>query len=207
MTPNKTSTLAGVSSDCGPSGVLCARRLSADAIPRIVAMLALLLLHAASAAAQQSFAELQWVLRPGDRVSVIDNSGIETRGRVEAIDVGSLRIAVNGDVREWSVPAVWQVRRRGDSLKSGTIIGLAIGACTAVAGGLAYASLLHNEGHDAVGPFMFLVGVGAGGGAAIGAGFDALIRDHSVIYQSRSRVALVRSVTRHARSLQLAVRF
>jgi hypothetical protein len=177
MLPIGRFTLARFN-ECGRVGVPGARRWSAAAPPRTAAVIAVLFLHAAPAAAQQSFAELQWVLRPGDRVSVIDSTGLETQGRVDAIDTSSLRMDVNGEVREWSVPAVWQVRRRGDSLKNGTIIGLTIGAGIAVGGGLALASLLHSEGHDAFGPFMFVVGVGAGGGAAIGAGFDALIRDH-----------------------------
>jgi hypothetical protein len=36
--------------------------------------------------------------------------------------------------------------------------------------------LFENEGRPGVGPFLYITGLGAGTGAAIGAGVDALIR-------------------------------
>jgi hypothetical protein len=84
---------------------------------------------------------------------------------------------------------------------------MAVGGAIGAVGGYALGSLLRSEGHDAVGPFFFLIGVGAGGGAAIGAGFDALGTGETLIYRRESRVAFVPTVTRRLRAVQLSIRF
>lgn len=175
---------------------------------RLAAAAGLLIVSAVPLAAQETFTNVQHLLRPGDTVFVIDETGIETRGRVAGINSSALRLAVNGSEREWSAATIWRVTRRGDSLKNGMLIGAVTGGVIGGVGGLALASLLRNEGHEAVGPFFFLLGVGAGGGAGIGAGLDALIAGRTVIYQQRSaRVMVVPVVTPHTQAMQFGFRF
>jgi hypothetical protein len=176
-------------------------------LSRAAGVVALLFVGATPLAAQESFADVQRLLRPGDAVSLIDTNGSEVRGRVAGVGASSLRIATRQSEREWPAQAIWQIRRNGDSLRNGTLIGLTIGGAIGVVGGLAWASLLHNEGHGAMSGFLFLAGVGAGGGAAMGAGFDALIRDRRLIYQRTNRMAMVPMVGRGGAGLQLRIRF
>lgn len=156
------------------------------------------------AAAQESFTNLQHVLRPGDTVFVTDDTGMETRGRVVGVGPFALRLTVDGVERQWLAARVWRVTRP-DSVKNGAIAGLVTGGIIGGVGGVVLGSLLRNEGHDAVGPFFFLVGVGAGGGAAIGAGIDALLAGRTLIYERR--VTVVPVVAPRAQGIQLAVRF
>jgi hypothetical protein len=174
---------------------------------RAVGVLALLFFGAAPLAAQESFADVQRLLRPGDAVSLIDTNGSEIRGRVAGVGSSSLRIATRQSEREWPAQAIWQIRRNGDSLRNGTLIGLTIGGAIGVVGGLAWASLLHNEGHGALGGFVFLATVGAGSGAGLGAGFDALIRDRTLVYQRTNRMAISPIVARDRAGLQVRIRF
>ena len=158
-------------------------------------------------AAGQDFAGVQNRIKPGDRVSVVDTHGTETGGRVNAVGPSTLRLDVDGTEREWSSPQIWRITRRGDSLRNGILIGSVAGAVAGTTGGLALASLLVNEGHEALGPVLFLVGVGAGGGAGLGAGFDALIRGRTLIYQRTSGVALIPSVGPRTQAVNLTVGF
>lgn len=174
----------------------------------VAAAAGLLVVCAVPLAAQESFTNVQHLLRPGDTVFVIDETGTETRGRVADVGSSALRLTLNGDVREWSAASIWRVTRHGDSLKNGTLIGAVTGGVIAGVGGLALASLLHNEGHDATGPFLFLLGVGMGGGAGIGAGLDALIPGRTLIYQQRSgRVMFGPVATPRTLAMQVGFRF
>jgi hypothetical protein len=167
-----------------------------------------LVVTAMPAIAQEPFADVQNVVRPGDTVFLIDDTGTEVRGKVAGVGPSALRLTVNGTEREWSAPSIWRVTRRGDSLKNGTTIGLVTGSVIGGIGGLAWASLLRNEGHDGAAGFLFLLAIGGGGGAGIGAGFDALIRGRTLIYQQRSNgVTLVPVVTPRTQAMQLGVSF
>ena len=187
---------------------VCGLPLTIALLSRLAAATGLLVVSAAPLAAQETFTDVQHLLRPGDTVFVIDETGTETRGRVAGTSSSTLRLAVNGSEREWSAATIWRVTRRGDSLKNGALIGAAAGGVIGGVGGLALASLLRNEGHETVGPFFFLLGVGAGGGAGIGAGLDALIAGRTLIYQQRSgRVMVVPVVTPNTQAVQVGLRF
>jgi len=163
---------------------------------------------AAPAAAQDSFASVQDRLRPGDTVVIVDDGGVETRAKVLSVGVSELRVSSDGHERVWREENTWRIARHGDSVRNGMMWGAVAGAGAGVVGGLALASLLMNEGHDSAGPFLFVVGAGALSGAGIGAGFDALIRGRTLIYQKRSqRVVLTPSLTPRVQGLRVAVNF
>jgi hypothetical protein len=151
----------------------------------------LFFLAAGSASAQAAFTDLQHLLRPGDMVFVTDDSGAETRGSVTGVQASALRLAVAGIEREWAASDVREVRRRGDSLKNGTIAGAIVGGVLGGIGGWAVGSIFVSEGASFARPFLTLVALGAGGGAGIGAGVDALIPGRTLVYRQANRAITV----------------
>ena len=127
-----------------------------------------LVFTAMPAIAQQPFADVHNAVRPGDTVFLIDDTGTEVRGKVAGVGPSALRLTVNGTEREWSAPSIWRVTRRGDSLKNGATIGFVTGSVIGGIGGLAWASLLRNEGHNRAAGFLFLLAIGGGGARGSG---------------------------------------
>jgi hypothetical protein len=174
----------------------------------ILAAIGLFFLTAGFAMAQESFTDLQSTLRPGDTVDLTDASGAKTRGSVTGVQPSTLRLAVAGIEREWAASEVREVRRRGDSVKNGAIIGAVAGGVVGGIGGWALGSLFVNEGASFAGPFLTVLALGAGGGAGIGAGVDALIPGRTLVYRQTNRALTVSPlVSRDARGVHVAFRF
>lgn len=173
----------------------------------IVGALDLLAATSGSAAAQASFDDLQTTLKTGDVVSVRDDAGNQTRGTVESVG-RSLRITAGGVAREFAPQQVWEVRRRGDSLSNGLIIGALSGAAAGVVIGAAMASLFANEGHDPAGAFVGFLALGLGAGVGIGAGLDAAFTGSTVVYRRPARKVTVAPVmTPRAQAIRVGVAF
>jgi hypothetical protein len=174
---------------------------------RAASVAGLLLLRAVPAAAQEPLAAVQRAVRPGDTVLVLDDTRLETRGRVVSVGSSAIRLRADGIEREWQAERIWRITREGDSKKNGALIGMSVGGALGVVGGLAWASLLSNEGHDPLGGFLSVLALGLGGGAGVGAGCDALIQGRTVVYQSKRTVTFAPVVTPRARGLQVSVSF
>jgi hypothetical protein len=178
---------------------------------RIAVTAGLLLATAMPVTAQDRFDHVQYALRPGDTVFVIDDTGTEIRGKVAGIGPSALRLIVDGYEREWGAATVERLERRGDSLKNGAITGLATGgifgflaivALSAGGGGAGF-TLVPTNGEIAV-----LFGAYMGLGAGIGAGIDALVPGRTLVYlRPRNRTSVVPLVTPTAQSIQLRVSF
>ena len=129
--------------------------------------------HANAAAAQtvpSSFKDLQFLVRPGDRVTVVDAAGAETTGRISELGISTLSIASDAGDRRFNEDQVLVIRqRKADSIKNGTLIGLAIG------GGLGFlAEISCGWDVDYCGrPGVMAIATGIWG-AGIGAFADAL---------------------------------
>jgi hypothetical protein len=162
---------------------------------------------AVAASAQQGPEDIQRRVRVGDTVWVIDEGWIEREGRVLSLSDSMLRLEIDGHPTDWNLNEAREIWRAGDSLKNGSLIGLAVGSVIGGIGGAAWASLLSNEGHNGAEGFLFLVGVGAGGGFAIGAGVDALIHGRTLVYRQPSRVTMVPFMTAHAKGVQFRIGF
>lgn len=76
-------------------------------------------------------------------------------------------------------------------LRLGTIIGASVGVVPA----LAVASWFSNEGADAAIPVALLIA----GGAAIGAGIDALLNLDRTVYRRVPRISIAPAVGTHGR--------
>jgi len=158
-----------------------------------------------------SFDALQGRVNSGARVVVKDQAGRETEGVLTALTASGISLRVGNDQRQWPAAEVSELRRRGDSVKNGTLTGLVIGLGAGVGGGLAMASLYGNEGGNADAGFLMMTGLGAGIGAAAGAGFDGLRQGQTVLFRRASSgggsVSLGPVLTPTVRALQVAIRF
>lgn len=161
---------------------------------------ALLPSNARAQTATQSFTELQGMLRRGQMVVVTDESGRETQGKLAELSVSSLVIFTKEKTHDsrgmehetWTAKqsfaegAIKEIRRR-DSLGNGALIGLAVGAIPAVVAAVVFGGACANEGGSCPAYSVGLPALFAGAGAAIGAGVDAMIGRHKVVYVSPPR--------------------
>ena len=172
----------------------------------IVLGLIVLLITSLSAWAQQRQPDVS-DLRTGDRVWVVDQAWTEYEARVLSVADSTLRLEIDGKAIDWNLNEAREIWRAGDSLKNGSLIGLAVGSAIGGVGGAAFASLLSNEGHDGLTGFLFLLGVGAGSGVAIGAGFDALIHGRTLVYHQPSRITMMPVITPQTKAVQFRIGF
>lgn len=175
---------------------------------------AVIVLMAGGANAQgvpDSFDALQGRVNSGARVVVKDQAGRETEGVLTGLTVSGISLRVGNDERQWPAAEVRELRRRGDSVKNGTLIGLGIGLGVGVGGGLAMGSWAGNEGGNASGAFLAMSALGAGIGAAAGAGFDALRQGQTVLFRRSSSgggsVSFGPVLTPTVRAVHVAIRF
>ena len=170
---------------------------------RSVAAIALLAAATGTARGQtaQSFEELQArrLLAVGDTAAVEDASGKTFRGRVDALDDGSLTLrlgSVRGETeRVFSEAQVSRIRRSGSrSLGKATLIGAGAGLALVAGAAAAYGM---NEGGGFCGACLgqwslAVVPVGAGVGALVGFAID------------RANVKTVYTARRTASALSIA---
>ncbi len=141
-------------------------------------------LSCASAAEAQGVAsslrDLQLLVRPGETVTVVDAGGNNVQGRVESITASSLVLGTADRRRSWEEAEVVAVRqRRQDSLANGALIGLGVGAGSALVT-LAIFAAGDSESVDG-GSWALLTALFAGAGTAGGVGIDAMItREYDV---------------------------
>jgi len=130
-----------------------------------------------------SFDQLSVLVKPGDKISIVDMTGREAEGRIGKLSRDELTLVTKAGARQLGERDVAKIRqRRSDSLQNGAIIGGAAGAGY----GLAVLALLAST-DDGGGPIPIGVVTGmvvfTGIGAAAGAGIDALITRRQVIYE------------------------
>jgi hypothetical protein len=171
------------------------------------AVAALLVSTSGPATAQESFTALQRALRPGDTVYVTDHSGAERHGSVAAVGPSSLKLTLDGVEREWAEADVREVRRRGDSVKNGAIIGMIGGGVMGGIGGSLVAQLFVNEGASGTGPFLSFLALGMAGGAGIGAAIDGLIPGRTVVYRQPRGLTITPVVAPGTRAVQVGSSF
>ena len=134
-----------------------------------------------------SFDQLGVLVKPGDKISVVDVTGREAEGRIGKLSLDSLTLVTEAGPRQFGEAEVARIRqRRGDSLTNGAIIGAVAGTAYFLTG---LALLKDADGGDVIVGTAVAAGVlFAGMGAAAGAGIDALITRRQVIYQKPAGV-------------------
>ncbi|MEX2273926.1 MAG: hypothetical protein WD690_20850, partial [Vicinamibacterales bacterium] len=130
-----------------------------------------------------SFDQLSVLVKPGDKITVVDLAGREAEGRIGVLSRDRLTLVTAAWPRELGEVDVAQIRqRRSDSLQNGAIIGAAAGAGYGLALLAVVMSMNDGGGPIPVGVVTGMV-VFTGMGAAAGAGIDALITRRQVIYR------------------------
>jgi hypothetical protein len=168
---------------------------------------------AIQAEAQQvasTFDQLAVLVKPGDKISVVDVTGRETRGRIAQLSGARLILDDAAGPVQLSEAQVARIsQRRSDSLKNGALIGAAAGAAY-FATMMAIMSQFSDGGDviipSAISGAVLVVGMGA----AAGAGIDALISRRQVIYQKApgpGRVGLSPLVGHGRRGVAVTVKF
>ena len=165
------------------------------------------LLAAATAASAQesaaSFDRLAERIQVGQLIWVTDTRGREVRGRLERLSSDGLVLRTNG-LELFGAPDVRRVRARDrDSLRNGTLVGLAIGGGLGTAwciGAIADDSGDINAGVECAEGFTVFPGLGALVGLAVDAAIPGKMR---VVYQPsppqgspRARLTIVPSFSR-----------
>lgn len=115
-------------------------------------------------------------------VYVLDDTGVETAGRLLRLDPDSLLLLVDGMERRFETARIRRVDKRGDSLRNGALIGAIVGAAM----GLVSGGISDCPGEDPGGEcpgtraaiFLFSTGVYA----AVGTAIDALIPGRTTLY-------------------------
>jgi hypothetical protein len=136
-------------------------------------------------AVASSFEQLSVLVKPGDRITLVDVAGTETDGRIGLLTRDRLTLLTPAGPRNLSESDVEQIRqRRGDSLRNGAIIGAAAGAGYGLA--MLAITAAYSDGGGVI-PSGVVSGMVlfTGLGAAAGVGIDALITRRQVIYRAR----------------------
>ena len=151
----------------------------------MVAAVAVIIVMPSQSAAQEppetppaAFQDLPLLVNLGDRIAVTDDTGRELRGRIIDLSPSTLSLLVDGIRRDLGEADVSVIRQRQrDSLKNGALYGFVPGA---VIGGLFFTGGASEYPIFAMG-IASLFGLG---GAAVGAGVDALMESPRVIYDA-----------------------
>jgi hypothetical protein len=178
-------------------------------------MTVVVLFHAciATADAQEvagSFDQLRVLVKPGDTITVTDDAGRETTGRIGELSSSSLALLVGDQRRDLQASDINTIRqRRSDPLANGAKWGFGIGASLGLLAGLAVLNEYDNGDSAAFVVFASLLygGIGAG----VGVGIDAMIAGNQVIYARRSasaaRFGAKPILTRQRQGAMLAIGF
>jgi hypothetical protein len=113
-------------------------------------------------------------------VFVLDDGGVETRGQLIRLDRDAVVVLVNGSERHFETARVARVSRRGDSLKNGALIGLAVGLAQAL---FVTATQECRDSCDR-GLRATMLATNTAVSAAIGTALDATISGRTVLYQA-----------------------
>ena len=117
-------------------------------------------------------------------VYVLDDTGVETSGKLLRLSPDSIVLLAGGAERRFETARVARIQKRGDSLRNGAIIGAVVG----VALGIISAGISDcpgdNPGGGCPGSRAALFLVSTGVYSAIGTGIDALIPGRTTLYEA-----------------------
>jgi len=135
-----------------------------------------------------SFQQLQLLVKPGDKVTVVSPSTLKTTvGKIKDLTPSELRLTAGGVERTFSEQDVFEIRqRRPDSLVNGAIWGAAIlgGGVSALL--ITACAIDGCQGEDA--PLLIAAGlIYTGIGAGVGVGIDAMIQGKHPVYRNPNR--------------------
>jgi hypothetical protein len=178
-------------------------------LPRWTLIVALLFASPALAEAQElasSFDQLRVLIKAGDRLTIVDSTGQELRGRMTRLSSSVLEVDTDGRSRTLGESEVRTIRlRHSDTLANGAKWGFGAGCAFGLLGAIA----ISDEVSDGALP-MFVAIYGAFG-AGVGVGIDGLVKSNDVIYSrpgTGSRAwSISPAVGRRGAGVRLAIGF
>jgi len=132
-------------------------------------------------------------------VFVLDNAGVETRGKLLRLDPDAVVLLVDGAERRFDTGHVARVSRRGDSLRNGALAGMFVGLVQAVV-------VLGTQECRASCDKRMMAGLLVANTVtytALGIGFDAAIQGRTVLYRAPAPRTAVQSRGGAALSMKL----
>ena len=136
-------------------------------------MVMLLLAREAGGQTPPALGDVTRLVAPGDQLLVLTTEGGEVVGRAETLTTASLGIRTTAGLISVPSARIGRIVVK-DSVKNGLWIGTAAGAAAGLVGGLFVNSLCMNESASCPGIVLLFTSMGAGAGAALGAGIDGL---------------------------------
>ena len=122
-------------------------------------------------------------------VFVLDDAGVETRGKLLRLDTDAIVVLVDGSERRFDTQRVARVSKRGDSLKNGALTGLVIGLVQAVV----VVAIQDCRGSCDMRAMGALLAANAVSYVAMGTAIDAAISGRTVLYQAPAPKPAVQS--------------
>jgi hypothetical protein len=140
-------------------------------------------------------------------VYVFDDAGRQTEGTLLGFDAESVVLLVDGIERRFDASRVRRIDKRGDSVKSGAVIGTVVG----VVMGILSAGVSDCSGDDPGGGCPGLRAAAVLGSvaiyAAMGTAIDALVTGRTRLYDASLRTAAARGGHGRNLALNLSVRW
>jgi len=130
-------------------------------------------------------------LKAQDVVTVMLEDGRTQEGTVEAVSSSDITLMVDSTPRVLDLASVREIRKRGDSLRNGTVIGLVAGLGGSIALGGYAGALCDNEGGQNC-PRIVVAGwvVPLAMGMLLGAAFDADHVGTTLVFGDRKRLSI-----------------
>ena len=128
------------------------------------------------AGAQPGDERISDVIRPGLTVSIVDDEGRQTEGRVMDVSADVIRVSLRGTSEEIRLDRIVRIDKP-DRLKNGALIGLGVGLSLGVIGAVVRAPEIDAK--------WALAGIAWNGVACtlLGTGIDALVDSRRTLYQ------------------------
>jgi hypothetical protein len=152
--------------------------------------------------------DLEQRLKPADEVTITLRDGSTRRGIVESVSASTLRLAIDGQPRTVDLGALQTIRKRGDSVVNGTLIGFGIGMGGSLLFGSYATGMCRNENGincPSLVPTAWLFPVLSG--TALGFLIDGSRVGSTVVWKSESRIAVTPSVSPGTVGVQARISF
>jgi hypothetical protein len=155
----------------------------------LIIVLVTLALYSGAEAQPVAAEDLRSRAKSGDTVHVTDASARETSGTLIQFANGALTMRVEGEARTIPFDDIGHIKKRGDSVMNGFLIGAAVGGAMGAAIGALQSSNCSECGEDQfpLGPVMVVAALELGG---IGALIDYFIKGRTLIYRAGPRAGI-----------------
>ena len=147
-------------------------------------------------------------LKLHDMVAVVLDDGSTQVGTMQGVSSGELTLLVDSAPRAFALESIREVRKKGDSIRNGTITGLLIGLGGSVALGVYTGALCANEGGRNCPEIVVKSWVTpAALGAMLGSLFDAAHVGTTRVFSRERRVSVAPIFGRDTYGAALSVQF